>query len=34
LIMQLLRDNLNLWTSDIPEDSGMIWLIWLPNTDT
>jgi hypothetical protein len=24
LIMQLLRDNLNLWTSDIPEDSGKI----------
>jgi hypothetical protein len=34
LIMQLLRDNLNLWTSDIPEDSGKIWLIWLPHTDT
>lgn len=31
LIMQLLRDNLTLWTSDIPEDGGnvhnhnMIW---------
>ena len=22
LIMQLLRDNLTLWTSDIPEDAG------------
>lgn len=22
LIMQLLRDNLTLWTSDIPEDGG------------
>lgn len=24
LIMQLLRDNLTLWTSDIPEDGGKI----------
>ena len=24
LIMQLLRDNLTLWTSDLPEDGGMI----------
>ena len=23
LILQLLRDNLTLWTSDIPEDGGM-----------
>lgn len=23
LIMQLLRDNLTLWTSDLPEDGGM-----------
>jgi 14-3-3 protein epsilon len=23
LIMQLLRDNLTLWTSDIPEDGGI-----------
>lgn len=23
LILQLLRDNLTLWTSDIPEDAGM-----------
>ncbi|KAJ9188117.1 hypothetical protein P3X46_003509 [Hevea brasiliensis] len=25
LIMQLLRDNLTLWTSDIPEDGGILW---------
>jgi len=24
LIMQLLRDNLTLWTSDLPEDGGII----------
>lgn len=24
LIMQLLRDNLTLWTSDIPEDGGIL----------
>ncbi|KAL5997888.1 14-3-3 protein 9 [Asimina triloba] len=24
LIMQLLRDNLTLWTSDIPEDAGIL----------
>lgn len=23
LIMQLLRDNLTLWTSDLPEDTGI-----------
>ena len=23
LIMQLLRDNLTLWTSDLPEDGGI-----------
>jgi len=23
LIMQLLRDNLTLWTSDLPEDGGL-----------
>lgn len=26
LIMQLLRDNLTLWTSDLPEDGGTILL--------
>jgi len=31
LIMQLLRDNLTLWTSDIPEDGGKI-LKRLPHT--
>lgn len=25
LIMQLLRDNLTLWTSDLPEDGGTVW---------
>lgn len=25
LIMQLLRDNLTLWTSDIPEEGGNYW---------
>lgn len=24
LIMQLLRDNLTLWTSDLPEDGGTV----------
>jgi 14-3-3 protein epsilon len=24
LIMQLLRDNLTLWTSDLPEDGGIV----------
>ena len=24
LIMQLIRDNLTLWTSDLPEDGGII----------
>jgi len=27
LIMQLLRDNLTLWTSDLPEDGGIIIII-------
>ena len=27
LIMQLLRDNLTLWTSDIPEDGGNRWIL-------
>ncbi|KAG5521769.1 hypothetical protein RHGRI_034107 [Rhododendron griersonianum] len=26
LIMQLLRENLTLWTSHLPEDGGMLWL--------
>ena len=26
LIMQLLRDNLTLWTSDIPDDGGLSYL--------
>lgn len=26
LIMQLLRDNLTLWTSDLPEDGGNAFL--------
>lgn len=28
LIMQLLRDNLTLWTSDIPEEGGKYLFIW------
>lgn len=27
LIMQLLRDNLTLWTSDLPEDGGIYSLV-------
>ena len=29
LIMQLLRDNLTLWTSDIPEDGGKLHVNYL-----
>jgi 14-3-3 protein epsilon len=28
LIMQLLRDNLTLWTSDLPEDGGIVYCSW------
>lgn len=27
LIMQLLRDNLTLWTSELPEDGNAVWEI-------
>jgi hypothetical protein len=27
LIMQLLRDNLTLWTSELPEDGNAVWKI-------
>lgn len=31
LIMQLLRDNLTLWTSDLPEDGGTVLLVTAHN---
>ena len=30
LIMQLLRDNLTLWTSDLPEEGGKLRKGWNP----